>query len=70
MLCIFIENWYKLFDDIRSKCKLVASFPKMGKSYGRLIPNLRGFVVDDYIIFYYPMEDELVLLVLPVVIEI
>ncbi|NEU80113.1 type II toxin-antitoxin system RelE/ParE family toxin [Nostoc sp. UIC 10630] len=47
----------KLFDDIRSKCKLVASFPNMGKSYGRLAPNLRGFVVDDYIIFYYPRED-------------
>ncbi|AUB43019.1 Plasmid stabilization system protein ParE (plasmid) [Nostoc flagelliforme CCNUN1] len=46
----------KLFDDIRQKCKLVASFPNMGKSYGRLVPNLRGFVVDDYIIFYYPKE--------------
>lgn len=44
----------KLFDDIRTKCKLVASFPNMGKSYGRLVPNLRGFVVDDYIIFYCP----------------
>ncbi len=29
----------------------------MGKSYGRLVPNLRGFVVDDYVIFYYPLED-------------
>ena len=47
----------KLFDDIRSKCKLVASFPNMGKSYEKLVPNLRGFVVDDYIIFYYPRED-------------
>ncbi|MEH2195538.1 MAG: type II toxin-antitoxin system RelE/ParE family toxin [Nostoc sp.] len=47
----------KLFDDIRNKCKLVAGFPSMGKSYGRLVTNLRGFVVDDYIIFYYPSED-------------
>jgi toxin ParE1/3/4 len=47
----------KLFDDIRQKCKLVADFPNMGKSYGRLAPNLRGFIVDDYIIFYYPNED-------------
>jgi toxin ParE1/3/4 len=46
----------KLFDDIRQKCKLVASFPNMGKSYGRLVPNLRGFIVDDYIVFYYPIE--------------
>lgn len=50
----------KLFDEIRQKCKLVASFPNMGKSYGRLIPNLRGFVVDDYIIFYYPNEDGII----------
>lgn len=47
----------KLFDNIRTKCKLVAGFPSMGKSYERFIPNLRGFVVDDYIIFYYPIED-------------
>jgi toxin ParE1/3/4 len=47
----------KLFDDIRQKCKLVASFPNMGKGYGKLVPNLRGFFVDDYIIFYYPRED-------------
>lgn len=47
----------KLFDDIRKKCKLVADFSGMGKNYGRLAPNLRGFVVDDYIVFYYPRED-------------
>ncbi|MEH2239883.1 type II toxin-antitoxin system RelE/ParE family toxin [Nostoc sp.] len=47
----------KLFDDIRKKCKLVAYFPSMGKSYRRLVTNLRGFVVDDYIIFYYPSKD-------------
>ena len=29
----------QLFDKIRSKCKLVASFPSMGKSYGRLVPQ-------------------------------
>ncbi len=29
----------------------------MGKSYGRLVPNLRGFVLDDYIVFYYPIEN-------------
>jgi toxin ParE1/3/4 len=48
----------QIFDKIRSKCKLVASFPNMGKSY-ELAKNLRGFVVDDYIIFYYPQEEEM-----------
>ena len=47
----------QLFDAIRKKCKLVADFPNMGKSYSRLAPNLRGFVVEDYIVFYYPRED-------------
>jgi toxin ParE1/3/4 len=47
----------QLFDRIRQKCKLVASFPNMGKTYSKLAPTLRGFVVDDYIIFYYPSSD-------------
>jgi toxin ParE1/3/4 len=49
----------QLFDKIRSKCKLVASFPSMRKNYEKLAQNLRGFVVDDYIIFYYPQEEKM-----------
>jgi toxin ParE1/3/4 len=47
----------KLFDTIREKCKLVSSFPSMGKDYSEILSNLRGFIVDDYIIFYYPLEN-------------
>ncbi|MBV6625989.1 MAG: type II toxin-antitoxin system RelE/ParE family toxin [Rivularia sp. (in: Bacteria)] len=47
----------KLFDEIRQKCKLIADFPNMGKSYERLAPNLRGFIVKEYLIFYYPRQD-------------
>ncbi len=47
----------KLFDRIRERCKVVAGFPNMGKSYSKLSPGLRGFIVDDYIVFYYPRED-------------
>lgn len=47
----------KLFDEIRKKCKLVANFPNMGKSYNKLSVNLRGFVVEDYVVFYYPRKD-------------
>ncbi len=47
----------KLFDAIRQKCVVVAGFPKMGKSYALLSPGLRGFIIDDYIIFYYPRAD-------------
>jgi toxin ParE1/3/4 len=42
----------KLFDRIRQRAKLVASFPNTGKSYDDLIPGLRGFVIDNYIVFY------------------
>lgn len=47
----------KLFDAIRQKCKLVSNFPNMGKDYSWIVPALRGFIVDDYIVFYYPRED-------------
>lgn len=29
----------------------------MGKSYEQLSANLRGFNIEEYIIFYYPRED-------------
>ena len=29
----------------------------MGKSYSYLAPDLRGFVIEDYIIFYYPRQN-------------
>ncbi len=47
----------KLFDAIRKKCKLVSGFPNMGKDYSWIESDLRGFIVDDYIVFYYPRED-------------
>ncbi len=47
----------QLFDVIRKKCKLIANFPNMGKSYSKLAPGLRGFVVENYIIFYYAKKD-------------
>jgi toxin ParE1/3/4 len=46
-----------LFDAVRKKCKLVAEFPNMGKDYNWILTDLRGFIIDDYIIFYYPRQD-------------
>jgi CRISPR-associated protein Cas5t len=40
-----------------NQCKLVANFPNMGKSYDKLMSNLRGFIVNDYIVFYYPSDE-------------
>jgi len=47
----------KLFETIRQKCQTVTQFPNMGKQYDRLAPSLRGFILDDYIVFYFPRED-------------
>jgi toxin ParE1/3/4 len=47
----------QLFDSIRQKCKLVADFPSMGKTYAWITPNLRGFIINDYIVFYYPQKN-------------
>lgn len=44
----------KLFETIRAKCKSLADFPNRGKRYDYLLPNLRGSIVNDYIIFYFP----------------
>ncbi len=41
-----------LFDDIRKQCVRVAKFPLSGKNYDTLKPNLRGFIVKNYIVFY------------------
>ena len=45
------------FDRIRQRCKLLAQFPTMEKSYDRLASDLRGVVIENYIIFYYPRQD-------------
>jgi toxin ParE1/3/4 len=47
----------KIFDAIRKRARSLAQFPNMGKSYNEVSPGLRGVVVNDYIIFYYPRED-------------
>ncbi|KAF3885160.1 MULTISPECIES: type II toxin-antitoxin system RelE/ParE family toxin [Nostocales] len=41
---------------INQKCKTLANFPNMGRRRDELLPSLRSFPVDDYIIFYRPIE--------------
>jgi len=47
----------QFFENVREKCRKVAQFPKMGKNYGEIKVNLRGFVVNNYIVFYFPRSD-------------
>jgi toxin ParE1/3/4 len=34
------------------KCRYLATFPMMRRSYPELVSNLRGIPLDDYVIFY------------------
>jgi toxin ParE1/3/4 len=52
----------RLFDRIREKCKLIAAFPEMGRSYEEIIPGLRGFVIDNYVVFYVIIGDSVQIL--------
>jgi len=47
----------RLLKKINQKCRTLASFPNMGRRRDELLPSLRSFPVDDYLIFYHPIED-------------
>ncbi len=42
---------------INEKCRTLAQFPSMGRRRDELVPLLRSFPVDDYLIFYRPTEE-------------
>ncbi|WP_199249320.1 type II toxin-antitoxin system RelE/ParE family toxin [[Phormidium] sp. ETS-05] len=42
----------RFFQEFNRKCKYLNQFPYMGKSYGPLLTDLRGFPLDGYIILY------------------
>jgi toxin ParE1/3/4 len=43
------EQFLKAFD---TKCKQLASFPNMGRSYAQIRPDLRGLALRQHIIVY------------------
>lgn len=47
----------RFVDAFEQKCETVAKFPRMGKSYEELAPQLRGVPLDGYIILYRLIED-------------
>lgn len=47
----------RFLERINEQCKLLANFPSMGRRWDDLIPPLRSFPVDSYLIFYRPIED-------------
>ena len=47
----------RLINRIKQQCKLLADFPEMGQKCDELEPDLRSFPVENYIIFYPPIDD-------------
>lgn len=48
------EQFLAEFDQ---KCRNLSRFPSMGRSYADLVPQLRGILIQTYIIFYQRVED-------------
>ena len=47
----------RFIDELNDQCESLAEFPEMGKACDELAPDLRMFPVDNYLIFYRPVED-------------
>ena len=52
-----IDAGERFVDEFAKKCKYLANFPNMGRSYANIKPELRGVPLDGYIIFYRVMDD-------------
>ncbi len=46
----------RLREKIKQQCKLLADFPNMGQSWDNFERSLRSFPVEDYWIFYRPID--------------
>jgi toxin ParE1/3/4 len=53
------DRWLEMIDQ---KCTLLSTMPQMGRDRGDLVPNLRSFPVGDYIIFYRPAAEGIVVI--------
>jgi len=47
----------RLIDQFDATLHVLASTPGMGREVADLAPNLRGFPVGSYLLFYRPIED-------------
>jgi toxin ParE1/3/4 len=57
-----IEAGERLFQEFNRKCQNIVQFPNMGRSYGHIIPGLRGVPLNGYIILYKVTEETVTIL--------
>lgn len=46
-----------LIDQMMATCLLIAAKPTIGRARPELLPELRSFPVNHYVLFYMPMSD-------------
>ncbi len=47
----------QMLNRIRARCESRAAFPHSGERHDDLIPHLRRFMVEPYLVFYFPVGD-------------
>ena len=52
----------RLLDRIASACEMLAKNPAAGRTRGELAERLRSFPVGKYVVFYRPIDDEIVVI--------
>jgi toxin ParE1/3/4 len=57
-----VEAGEKLLQLFNEKCARLMQFPNMGKSYAHIRSWLRGVPLNNYIIFYEVLDDEIIIL--------
>jgi toxin ParE1/3/4 len=57
-----VEAGEKLFQEFQKKCQYLTQFPNIGRSYGHIIPGLRGTPLNGHIILYEVTESLVVIL--------
>ncbi len=52
-----VDTGERFINEFEKKCKNLANFPNMGRSYDDMKPSLRGLPIAGYIIFYRIIND-------------
>ncbi len=52
-----VDAGERFINEFEKKCKNLANFPNMGRSYDDIKPSLRGLPLAGYIIFYRVIDD-------------
>jgi toxin ParE1/3/4 len=52
-----VEAGEQFFRKFERRCEQLVNFPNMGRRYAEIRPDLRGLLLDGYIIFYRVLDD-------------